>query len=262
MSDDRRFALKVMRKGGASVETLARFAREAQIAAQVTHPNLVAIVDIDIAASGALYLVLELVDGSSLEEMRERFGDAAWALPILAQVAGGLAALHDAGIVHRDLKPANVLHADGVAKIADFGVASLRLARADTLTPAVSRSMARDRLTRVGQVIGTPLYIAPEQASGAAVGPAVDVWSFGVVAHELLTGHLPFIEPPLYARLEGREAVLRPLPLPAPEAAQALLARCLSLEPAERPSAQELVAIAGSLAEPSADAPDRGASVS
>jgi serine/threonine-protein kinase len=253
MSDERRFALKVMRKGGASVETLARFAREAQIAAQVTHPNLVAIVDIDVAAFGALYLVLELVDGSSLEEMRERFGDGAWALPILAQVAAGLAALHDTGIVHRDLKPANVLHADGVAKIADFGVASLRLARADTLTPAVSRSIARDRLTRVGQVIGTPLYIAPEQASGGAVGPAVDVWSFGVLAHELLTGHLPFIEPPLYASLEGRSPIIRPLPLPVPDAAQALVTRCLSLDPTERPSAHELAGIAGAAAEPVAD---------
>jgi serine/threonine protein kinase len=242
-ADERRLALKVMREGGASTEMLARFAREAQIAAHVTHPNLVAIVDIDIATSGSLYIVLELVDGSSLEALRDRFGDVAWGLPILAQVAAGLEALHDAGVVHRDLKPANVLCAGGVAKIADFGVASLRSAGVKAWTADASPSALAERLTLGGQMLGTPVYLAPEQAHASAVGPVVDMWSFGVLAHEVLTGRLPFDEPPLFARLRGRQPVIRVLPI-IPEACQALVARCLCLDPSARPTAHELLSIA------------------
>jgi serine/threonine-protein kinase len=126
LDDDRRFALKVARE--VHGEALARLAREAQMAATVHHPNLVAVVDVDVSATGYLFLVMELVDGTSLKEAAKRLGDRAWVLDVLAQLGRGLAALHAAGVVHRDLKPANVLVTnDGSGatrvKIADFGIA-------------------------------------------------------------------------------------------------------------------------------------------
>jgi serine/threonine protein kinase len=126
VSDGRRLALKRM-SGHAHPTAAARFAREAEIAARLAHPHLVAVVDVSGARSDGLYLVMELVPGRPLEEERGRFGDVPWGLSVLAQIAEGLAALHEAGVVHRDLKPGNVLlqrAADGgqAAKISDFGI--------------------------------------------------------------------------------------------------------------------------------------------
>ncbi len=125
VTDGRRFALKVPRE--VHGESLARLAREAQIASTLSHPNVVSIIDVDVASTGFLFLVMELVEGTSLHEHYERFGDVRWALPVLAQIAAGLAALHRVGIVHRDLKPGNILvmpRADGALtiKISDFGI--------------------------------------------------------------------------------------------------------------------------------------------
>lgn len=128
MQDGRRLALKVLHARNDAL-SLARFAREAQIAAQIRDPHVVGIVDLDVDADGYLFLVMELVDGVPLSELRERFGEVPFALEVLAQIAEGLAAIHAAGVVHRDLKPANVLvREDGgrlTAKIADFGIAML-----------------------------------------------------------------------------------------------------------------------------------------
>ncbi len=126
-TDGRRFALKVMR-GHMTGEAAARLARESEIAARVVHPNLVGVVDVGMGPWGSPYFVMELVEGPSLEDLRTtHFGNQAWALTVLRQIARGLAKLHESGIVHRDLKPANVLVAktpDGdIAKIADFGLA-------------------------------------------------------------------------------------------------------------------------------------------
>ncbi len=133
IADGRRLALKLARE--VDGESLARLAREAQTASTVSHPNVVGIVDVDVAPSGFLYLVMELVEGTSLYEHRPRFGDPVWAVPVLRQIADGLAALHRAGVVHRDLKPGNVLVTPAVAaeggvhgrgpqvKISDFGIA-------------------------------------------------------------------------------------------------------------------------------------------
>ncbi len=114
---------------------LARLAREAQIASTMSHPNLVGVLDVDVATSGFLYIVMELVEGTSLGAQRERFGNADWALPLLQQIAAGITALHEAGVVHRDLKPGNVLVTTNTAgaaqiKIADFGI-SLQAQSAD-----------------------------------------------------------------------------------------------------------------------------------
>lgn len=128
--DGMRLALKVLARPDGMTE-LARFSREAQIAGQLRHPNVVALVDVDVAPTGFLYLVMELVPGLSLKEHDARFGDVPWALEVLRQVAEGICAIHDCGVVHRDLKPANVLivaddDASKVcAKITDFGVSSV-----------------------------------------------------------------------------------------------------------------------------------------
>ena len=131
LSDGKHFALKAL-AGGGDAQARARFAREAQIVANVNHPNVVSIVDVDVAKSGFIFLVMELVEaGTTLSDVRRRNRDVPWTLGVLAQVAEGIDAIHGAGIIHRDLKPGNILlsrGADGrkpLVKITDFGISSL-----------------------------------------------------------------------------------------------------------------------------------------
>ncbi|MGZ3450569.1 MAG: protein kinase domain-containing protein [Polyangiales bacterium] len=243
--DRKRFALKVLR-GETTGAALSRFAREAEIAARLDHPNLVSVVDVDVAQSGALYIVMELVDGVPLEMMRERYGDAPFLLSVLRQVAEGLAALHEQGVIHRDLKPGNVLvDARGHAKISDFGIASLR----EVIDPLAATHapdtlpQKSDPLTLAGAMLGTPLFMAPELWRGAdRADAASDVFSFGLVAYVALTGKYPYPGPPIYDMGAGR-AVARaePIELVSP-AIRDLFTRCLSLDPRERPSAADLAA--------------------
>ncbi len=127
IADEKRFALKLARESHG--QALALLAREAQIAAQLSHPNVVKILDVDVASSGFLFLVMELVDGKPLHHLAQRFGDPAWTMSVLHQVASGLSMLHQAGIVHRDVKPPNILVEDAEdprkvrVKITDFGIA-------------------------------------------------------------------------------------------------------------------------------------------
>jgi serine/threonine-protein kinase len=234
-SDQRRLALKTLR-GRANPETMARLAREAQIAAQLDHPHLVPVLDIGIA-DGVLYLVMPLIGGGSLEQQRARFGDASWATPLLASIAAGLAALHERAILHRDLKPGNILLADGVPQIADFGLASASIdPHSDTLASSAAHADTAAPLTRAGDLMGTPAYMAPELAAGASsASPASDVFAFGVIAYELLLGRAPFAEPVVFARSEGRV-----VPPPKLDGIPDLVARSLELEPAKRPTAVEL----------------------
>jgi hypothetical protein len=224
ISDGNRLALKVL-MGVADREALARFAREAQIAAQLHHPNIVSIVDVDVAKSGMLFLVMELAV-SSLEKQREQFGDRRFALPILKQIAEGLSAMHSRGIIHRDLKPANVLLVGDRAKLADFGIASLM--------PDGNDSTISVGLTRTGAFMGTPLYMAPELEKGArAATPASDVFALGIVAYELLAGRAPFAQPPVLAKTQDRPEILD-------GELGALIDRCLNFDPSERPTAEEV----------------------
>jgi hypothetical protein len=236
-ADHRRLALKTLR-GRANPDRLARFAREAQIAAQLDHPNLVPVLDVGIA-DGVLFLVMPLIGGGSLEQQRARFGDAGWAAPLLARIAAGLAALHERGILHRDLKPGNILMADGVPQIADFGLSSLRVdPTGDTLASPDPRADTAAPLTRAGDLMGTPAYMAPELVAGAsAASPASDVFAFGVIAYELMCGRAPFAEPIVFARAEGRA-----VEMPSLDGVGAPIARALDLDPAKRPSAVELAA--------------------
>ena len=260
IADERRFALKILtgaRTGGA----LARLAREAQIAAQLSHERLVSIADVDVSEAGTLYIVMELVAGATLVDLHDRYGDAAWALPVLCQIAAGLAVLHGEGIVHRDLKPSNVLVArpddpdDPGVKIADFGIARVEDEgpeldetaidpNADTAAPS-KLSGGRGALTGTGILLGTPIYMAPELAHGARdARPSSDIWAFGVLAFELLSGAQPFALPPVI------DAIARRPWSPAPAldetrcgaSVPALVARCLRAEPESRPTADECVA--------------------
>jgi hypothetical protein len=245
-SDGARLALKVM-TGSVSASHAARFAREAEIGARLRDPHLVSIVDVGIADSGAPFLVMELVTGGSLERMRERYGDVGWALPILRGVAAGLVALHEGGVVHRDLKPANVLLDEvGVAKVGDFGIARLEVLGAseiDAGAPTVAQESPLVR-TGTGAWIGTPVYMAPEAAHGArGIGPASDLFAFGILAHELLTGAAPFATPPVLLALTGQD-VPRPARIDreglSASAADAIGA-CLAAAPADRPTARALL---------------------
>lgn len=247
VSDRRRFALKVL-TGDADRASLARFAREAQIAAELDHPNVVAALDVGVTREGTLFVVMELVAGASLAASRNRYGDAEWALPILAQLARAIAAMHTRGIVHRDLKPANVLAEGDVVRVTDFGLASLGLPLAVTIPAGGSLAAAvTSSLTKTGTVMGTPLYMAPELVHGARdAGACTDMFSAGVIAFELLAGRLPYTSPPVLARLAGHEPVAaeslaRAVPAVPNEIAD-VVDRCLANAPEARPTASELAA--------------------
>jgi serine/threonine-protein kinase len=156
-----------------------RFRREARSVAQLTHPNIVTVIDRG-EQDGRQFIVFEYVDGENLKQLLEREGplSAQEAIELVLQVARGLAFAHSQGLVHRDVKPQNVLlDADGRAKVTDFGIA---------------RSLEVDGMTVTGTVMGTSNYIAPEQARGQTVDEQTDVYSLGCVLYELLAGDVPY----------------------------------------------------------------------
>jgi len=231
LTDGQSLALKVV-TGPISRTSAQRFAREAEIGARLRHENLVPIVDVGISPQGAPFLVMELVKGAPLEARRqERFGDASWAIPILRQIAHGLAALHDADVVHRDLKPGNVLLSGDdespLVRIADFGISRMNEAVYGSAPTAA-------KLTATNGMIGTPLYMAPELGQGHTADAAADIFAFGIVAYELLTGRLPFAMPPLLLTMAGHA-----LPTP-PSVTPEIVLRCLLADPKARPCAKDL----------------------
>jgi serine/threonine-protein kinase len=250
--DGRRWALKVVGTLPTG-EALTRFAREAEHAARVVHPAVVSVVDFDVGDDGLPFFVMDLVEGSSLEGVRDRFGDVAWGLGLLAQVASGLEAIHAQGIVHRDLKPGNVLLTDEMrtARITDFGIScAARKPGDDTTGPAsMVTDLGRSRgtgLTRTGLILGTPAYMAPELALGARdATPAADVFSFAVMTFELLAGKRPFAEPAFIAAQHGQrvrpEAKLRDLAPSVPAAVADLVDYALVCDPPLRPAAAAFI---------------------
>jgi HAMP domain-containing protein len=242
--EHRRLALKVI-ASSTSKDDMVRFAREAEIAASVHHENVVPVVDVGVH-QGAPYLVMELVSGGSLEGLRNRFGDPAWGLPIVGQIAAALSVLHARGVVHRDLKPANVLLEERagrvIARVTDFGIA-----RHDVDAFAATQAHGAASVTATGVVIGTLPYMAPEVGRGVREASAkVDVFALGIIAFELLTARYPFAAPPVLDAMAGRE----PGPLPAlPDAiaptVRATLGACLAATPDARPTATEIVRVFG-----------------
>jgi serine/threonine protein kinase len=217
----REVAVKVLKAPFATdPRAVERFRREAAAARGLVHPALVGLLDV-----GPDYLVLELVEGESLAARLRRRGPIALAdaLPIFAAVGSALDYIHSRGVVHRDVKPSNVLLVrGGAAKLADFGIARLCWAP----------------ITRSGEIIGSPGYMAPEQLSRGVVHPRSDIYSLAVVAHETLTGVRPYRRSSLGALLESivRDAPPRAsLANPAlPAEVDAVLAKGLAKAPEDR----------------------------
>jgi eukaryotic-like serine/threonine-protein kinase len=227
-------------------EVVARFEREAVAAARIEHPNVAAATDFGRLDDGAFYLVLEYVEGRSLSKLiRERRAlSSELALRITRQIADALAAAHAAGIVHRDLKPDNVMLIDKdgnpfFVKVLDFGIAKIQT------------SDAKDQLTQLGSVFGTPEYMAPEQAAGMPVDARADLYTLGILLYEMLSGQTPFADDDLVVVLT-RQMTMDPPPLPEavdPSVVE-LVMRMLHKDPDARiQSAPEVVAAIEALLE-------------
>src|SRR5262245_62055889 len=217
-----------------SAEVVRRFQREARAASNLNHPNIVAVYDLGQTDDGTLYIAMEYINGPSLKDVIRKTGS----LPvpriksILGQVAGALALAHGHNIIHRDLKPHNVMLAKGpngeeIAKLLDFGIAK-------------TFDESATQLTQTGFAIGTPQYMAPEQAAGKEVTAQSDLYSLGVMLYEMLVGEVPF-DAPTTAAILIKQLTEDPLPPSRrrPEARvsptlEAVVMRCLDKEPRRR----------------------------
>ena len=216
----------------------ARFEREARVLASINHPHIGAIYGVE-EADGARALVLELVDGETLDQriatnVRLSPGEA---LPIAREIADALEAAHEKGVVHRDLKPANImLTAAGVVKVLDFGLA--RFDGASGSAPGLANSPTLTSAgTLEGVILGTALYLSPEQARGRIVDKRTDIWAFGCVLFEMLTGRSPFGRETIsdtLAAILNQEPDWSLLPAEVPERLHTLLRRCLAKDPRRR----------------------------
>ena len=242
---ERDVAIKVLPETFTSdQDRLARFQREAKVLASLNHPNIAAIYGIeDSNASHAL--VMELVEGPTLADRIAQGPIAvAEALSIARQMAEALASAHDCGIVHRDLKPANIKRRpDGTVKLLDFGLAKA-MEPSSRLSPDVSESptITAPAMTRAGVILGTPAYMSPEQARGERVDAQTDIWAFGCVLYEMLTGRAAFGRATLtdtMAAVIEREPDWTALPRATPASVVRLLRRVL-----EKDSSRRLHAIA------------------
>jgi serine/threonine-protein kinase len=226
------------------LERVARFRREAQVLAALNHRNIAHIYGLDDIHS-THFLVMELVDGESLDKRIARGPiPVDEALPIARQIAEALEAAHEKGIIHRDLKPANIaLSADGTVKVLDFGLAKAMESTASSslIDPINSPTLTSPAMmTGIGVVLGTAAYMAPEQARGRTVDRRVDVWAFGVVLFEMLTGRRAFEGEDVtvtMANVLKEEVKWDALPADLPTPLRRLLRRCLEKDPKRRLSA-------------------------
>jgi hypothetical protein len=230
---ERNVALKILHdQYGEDEEYVERFRREARAVAQLSHPNIVTVIDRG-ERDGKQFIVFELIDGENLKELVERGGPlpVRRVLELGLEVGRALAFAHAQGLVHRDVKPQNVLlNGDGLAKVTDFGIV---------------RSLDAVGQTETGTVLGTSHYVAPEQARGERVDAQTDVYSFGVVLYELLAGEVPYpgdnflsvamkhVNDPVPNVLDARPD--------APLRLAALIERCMAKQPADRPASMDEV---------------------
>ncbi|HEX5473585.1 MAG TPA: protein kinase [Vicinamibacterales bacterium] len=250
---NRDVAIKVLPEAfAADPERLARFTREAQTLAALNHPNIAHIYGVEGQA-----LVMELVDGEDLAQRLARgpipLEDA---LPIARQIADALGAAHEHAIIHRDLKPANVkVRPDGTVKVLDFGLAKAMDDGPEGAANLVNSPTFTAHATQIGMIVGTAAYMAPEQARGKAVDRRADIWAFGAVLYEMLTGRRAFDPsgtsgPPRAASIGEDDtlqdvlaSVLRSdpawtaIPADVPSSVRRLLRRCLEKDPRKRLSA-------------------------
>jgi eukaryotic-like serine/threonine-protein kinase len=222
-------AVKLLRAEYAQhAETRARFRAEAMHAASLSHPAIAQVYDYrDGDAEHRPFLVMELVDGPSLADVLAGGPlDPERVMDIVAQAAAGLAAAHQSGLVHRDIKPANLLLTRaGLVKITDFGIA---------------HAAGSAPVTRDGQLIGTPAYLAPERVAGHPAGPASDLYSLGILAHECLTGARPYEGTPMEIALAHGQRALPALPQSVPAPVAGFIAELTATDPAARPSSARL----------------------
>lgn len=229
-------ALKVLhREMTALTEVVARFEREAIAAARIDHPNVASAMDFGRLDDGSFYLVLEYIAGKSLSSIiAEGPLDLDRAIVIAIQIGNALVAAHAAGIVHRDLKPDNVMlvpNPEGheIVKVLDFGIAKVQ--------GTEERSDQQRALTRIGTVMGTAGYMAPEQALGQTVDARVDLYALGVVLHEMISGKLPFrAEEPAQILAKQLTEPLPPLPAGTPAELCSLIERLLDNKVEGRPA--------------------------
>jgi hypothetical protein len=238
-------AIKVLHARLAGDETARRrFEREAKAAASLAHPNVVEVFRFGRLSDETPYLVMRFVKGRTLEERLAAEGPlpVALAREVLAGVASALAAAHAHGIVHRDVRPANVLWDDErkQALLSDFGIAALLATSGEEAT----------RLTKTGQMLGDPRYLSPEQLLDQDLTELADMYAFGVLGYELLTGQGPYEARSntqmITAHLTGTPRDLRPRRPDVDAAVADLLIRCLNREPNHRPSAARAAATLGS----------------
>ena len=240
---DRAVAIKALPEHLADdPDRLARFEREAKTLAALNHPNVAGIHGVE-EHEGRRYLVLEFVDGETLADRLDRgplpIDDA---IEICAEIAAGVEAAHDAGVIHRDLKPGNIIITpEGRAKVLDFGLARVddgasstsdAMSMSPTLTSPVQHSP-----TVPGMIMGTAAYMSPEQARGRAVDRRTDIWSFGVVLYECLTGASPFVGETVSDSIGAilhKQLDFDRLPPDTPRALRRVLERCVVRDKQER----------------------------
>jgi serine/threonine protein kinase len=232
---NRDVAIKVLPESvAADPDRLARFVREAQTLGALNHPNIAQLYGFEASATA---LIMELVPGDDLSVLMARGPiPVADALPIARQLADALEAAHDQGIVHRDLKPANIkLRADGAVKVLDFGLA--KALTPDTMgatSDAMNSPTLTARATQLGMILGTAAYMSPEQAKGKAVDKRADIWAFGGVLYEMLSGRRAFDGEDVSTTMAAvlmKDPDWSALPASTPAALRKLIHRCLDRDP-------------------------------
>lgn len=236
----RTVVIKVLAPGLTAVTSaVARFAREAQLCAQVSHPNVVAIFEMGALPDGRYFIAMEYLEGEPLSAMIARYGNSGTMIPlgqavnIARQIGSGMAAVHATGVLHRDLKPDNIMILpDGAVKVVDFGLA--------VLCDAVG-----DRLTSVGTALGTPAYMAPEQYDPGITDARSDIYALGAVLYEMLTFRPPHFETSatrlLHQKLRADPERVSSLRREVSFALEELAMTMLSRDPARRPQSMDEV---------------------
>jgi serine/threonine-protein kinase len=221
-------------------EVVARFRREARAASKIGHPNIVDVTDSGTTPDGSVFFVMEYLEGVELAAVIDREGalEVGRALGIGTQICRALAAAHNAGIIHRDLKPENVflIVREGTtdfAKVLDFGIAK----------SAELEGQRKERLTHPGMAMGTPEYMAPEQAAGRPADARSDVYAVGAILYEMLTGRPPY-EGENFMEILTKKATIEPVPAKQlrpdlPDVVEKVVMRAMSRDPADRPRSME-----------------------
>lgn len=247
----RRIVVKVLPPELAEALSAERFTREIRLAARLQHPNVVPVLSAGTGPEGLPYYIMPFIDGASL---RDRLGAGALpiadAVAVLRDVGRALAYAHAQGVVHRDIKPENVLLTGGAAVVVDFGIAK-----------AAVVASGRTTLTQLGMAIGTPAYMAPEQAAGQGdVDHRADLYAFGIVAWELFAGRHPFASKTTPQAVLVAQFIETPVPLAeqcpdVPTHVADIVMRCLAKDPAERPTSAAEVLLALDAAGPAGRPP-------